>query len=127
MQHLRYTSGERCKMVSYPCEDCEVPDEICDPHEDCVADVWHSALEVNQRLNLGIYVVQATPDDEVKIGKGLKVKPIATLKNEYGDVSHIIKEDHCYVLINKICRGGPFKRSYYWFPEVVDALKHLNS
>ena len=52
------------------------------------------------------------------------VTPIATLADEHGGMSHIIEDDHCYVLIN----GGithNFKMTHHWYPEAVDALKTL--
>lgn len=110
------------------CADCEVPDEICDLYHDCVADVWHASAEIycsKRIVGCGIYSLQGTPDVEALLENGSKVIPLATLKSEYGGVSHIIKDDHCYVLINRIGLEGPFRMSYHWFNEAVDALKHL--
>ena len=36
-------------MRDYNCDSCGVSDEICDPHLDCVADVWHAALKSVER------------------------------------------------------------------------------
>jgi hypothetical protein len=32
-------------VSEYNCGECGVPDEICDPHNECVADVWSAALK----------------------------------------------------------------------------------
>ena len=48
------------------------------------------------------------------------VTPIYSLEDEYGGVSHIIEDDHCYVLINKVDKH--YRMSYYWYPEAAEAL-----
>jgi hypothetical protein len=53
-----------------------------------------------------MYSVQASPNFQVVMDNGVTIKPVATLKNDAGGVSHIIVDDHCYVLINEIRRGG---------------------
>lgn len=45
--------------------------------------------------------------------------PVATLKDEYGGVSHIIIDDHCYVLVNGT------KTVKHWYKEAVAALQTL--
>lgn len=79
-----------------------------------------------------MYQVQPKPDREAMLYNGSKVKPIVTLKNEYGGVSHIIEDDHCYVLLNRMSKGyenSPeiFNMVYHWYTEAVDALKGLPS
>lgn len=59
---------------------------------------------------------------------GSRVTPLVTLCDDYG-ISHIIKDDGCYVLINSVSQLlGPhapvshYKKSTHWFPEAVKAL-----
>ncbi|CAH0998026.1 hypothetical protein EMA8858_04161 [Emticicia aquatica] len=52
------------------------------------------------------------------------VSPIATLKDEYGGICQIIKDDHCYV----ICLKGEnnyYSPTSYIFKEVFEVLKYL--
>ena len=69
--------------------------------------------------------LQDQPDENVEYGSNASsvVHPVATLKDEFGGVSHIIVDDHCYVLLNKI--DGEFKMAYHWYEEAVEALKGL--
>ncbi len=79
-----------------------------------------------------MYKVQKTPDKSATLLNGSKITPIVTLKDEYGGVSHIIEDDHCYVLINKMHKGyenSPeiFNMVHHWYTEAVDAVKNLPS
>ncbi len=71
-----------------------------------------------------MYILQETPDGKVELESGSIATPVATLKDEYGGVSHIIEDDHCYVLVN-----GSYDRGFgtvkHWYPEAVDALRTL--
>jgi len=80
-----------------------------------------------------MYILQENPDDVWTKGGS---KPIATLKDEYGGIFHIIEDDHCYVLFRqeiweqvtdllgkRIVIEG--KYSSHLFPEAVEALKSL--
>lgn len=72
-----------------------------------------------------MYKLQETPDYEVTLKRsGSTATPVATLKNEYGGVSHIIIDDHCYVLVNGSYTRG-FDTVKHWYPEAVDAMKTL--
>ncbi len=71
-----------------------------------------------------MYVLQDKPDHEVLLLTGLKHRPVATLKDESGGVSHIIVDDGCYVLVNG---NGDFGTVEHWYPEAVEALKGLPS
>lgn len=63
-----------------------------------------------------------------------RVVPLVTLQNTYSDaVSHIIKDDGCFVLINSYVTWLPlafgpsirtlrFRKASHWFPEAVKAL-----
>jgi hypothetical protein len=42
-------------MKDYECGSCGVPDNICDPHQDCVADVWHAAIKY-PKIKLGYQI-----------------------------------------------------------------------
>lgn len=71
-----------------------------------------------------MYQLQDKPDSNVTLGRGSEVTPVATLKDEHGGISHIIKDDNCYVLVNGSADGG-FKMVKHWYPEAVEALKTL--
>jgi hypothetical protein len=69
-----------------------------------------------------MYRLQLKPDAVVLLdGSGLsrQATPIATLKDEYGGVSNIIVDDHCYVLVN----GSNTVK--HWYHEAVEVLKTL--
>ena len=70
------------------------------------------------------YKLQELPDESAFLKSGSRINPVATLKDEYGGVSHIIMDDGCYVLVNG-SRGGEFAKVYHWYPEAVDAMKSL--
>lgn len=70
------------------------------------------------------YEIQENPDEIAYIVHGTRITPLATLKDEYGGVSHIINDDNCYVLVNG-SRGENFSMVYHWYPEAVDAMKSL--
>jgi len=71
-----------------------------------------------------MYSLQKNPDFQAVMENGTTIKPIATLKNEFGGISHIIMDDHCYVLLNG-SESGLFKKTYHWYAEAVEALKQL--
>lgn len=71
-----------------------------------------------------MYVLQEKPDGTVTLEGGSVCTPLATLKDEYGGVSHIIEDDHCYILVNG-GGGHAFNMVCHWYPEAVDALKTL--
>lgn len=73
-----------------------------------------------------MYVLQEKPDGEIILRGGSICTPIATLKDEYGGISHIIEDDHCYVLVNGSKDRG-FATVEHWYPEAVDALKTLST
>lgn len=60
---------------------------------------------------------------ELAIGSA-KIDPLVTLVDEYGGVSHIAIDDHCYVLYNGSV-DGPFRMTAHWYPEAVAALQGL--
>jgi len=71
-----------------------------------------------------MYKLQDVPDSNVTLKNGSIATPVATLKDEYGGVSHIIEDDHCYVLVN-----GSYDRGFgtvkHWYTEAVNAIKTL--
>lgn len=71
-----------------------------------------------------MYILQTTPDRKAVTNSGAEVTPLATLKDEYGGISHIIEDDHCFVLLNG-SEDRPFQKTYHWYPEAVEALKTL--
>jgi len=66
-----------------------------------------------------MYKVQIQPDETVTLANGSIKYPLVTLKDEYGGVSHIIKDDGCYVLMNDN------KFTHHWYLEAAHALKNL--
>ena len=71
-----------------------------------------------------MYKIQKTPDKEVTLRSGSIVTPVATLKDEHGGISHIIEDDHCYVLVNGSTDRG-FATVKHWYTEAVEAIKTL--
>lgn len=71
-----------------------------------------------------MYQLQKNPDKEAITNNGSKISPIATLKDEYGGISHIATDDHCYVLFNGSA-DRPFASVKHWYREAVEALKDL--
>jgi hypothetical protein len=72
-----------------------------------------------------VYKLQDSPDNEARLENGAIATPIATLKDEHGGVSHIIEDDHCYVLINNCGDEGSFRMSKHWYADAIDAVKQL--
>lgn len=72
-----------------------------------------------------MYKIQPIPDPTATLTNGSKVKPLATVKDEHGGVSHIIMDDNCIVLINKNPDDGLFNMVSHWYPEAVAALLTL--
>jgi len=71
-----------------------------------------------------MYKLQDRPDDGVVLTNGSIYTPIATLKDEYGGISHIIVDDYCYVLVNGSGKKG-FTAVTHWYKETVEALVKL--
>ena len=71
-----------------------------------------------------MYKIQENADEKAVLSNDSVVIPLMTLKDEYGGISHIINDDHCYVLINK-SGDGRFSMSRHWYREAVRALKRL--
>lgn len=71
-----------------------------------------------------MYVLQEKPDDVAILQNGGIIKPVATLKDESGGVSHIAIDDHCYILLNG-SKDRPFRISSWWYKEAVKALRKL--
>ena len=71
-----------------------------------------------------MYKIQETPDERVTLRNGSIATPIATLKDEYGGISHIIEDDHCYVLVNG-STDREFATVKHWYAEAVEAIKTL--
>lgn len=72
-----------------------------------------------------MYKLQPTPDEEAVLPNGVMIYPVATLKDEYGGISHIAVDDHCYVLYNGSVKGGAFAAVQHWYAEAVEAIKTL--
>ena len=72
-----------------------------------------------------MYILQDKPDQFATLREtGGYVMPLVTLKDEHGGVSHIIEDDHCYVLLNG-SYDRDFAMVYHWYPEAVEAMKTL--
>ena len=67
-----------------------------------------------------MYKVQPIPDSTAILNNNATVTPLVTLKDEYGGISHIINDDHCFVLINKV--DIYYEPTTHWYQEAVDAL-----
>lgn len=71
-----------------------------------------------------LYEVQEIPDESVTLDSGSIKNPLVTLKNGCGGISHIIMDDHCYVLVNG-SDNRPCRMACYWYPEAAKALAKL--
>ena len=71
-----------------------------------------------------MYKLQEKPDETARMDGGDFVTPMATLKDESGGISHIIVDDHCYVLINGSATRS-FRSTKHWYSEAVEALRTL--
>lgn len=73
-----------------------------------------------------MYVLQDNPESVIRLEHGSWVTPVATLKDEHGGVSHIIIDDHCYVLVQGLGKSEGhvevFRMVKHWYQEAVDAL-----
>lgn len=56
---------------------------------------------------------------------GINWKSIVSLKDDAGGITHIVKDDGCYLLYHGSERRGNYHRSSYIFPEAHAALKEL--
>jgi hypothetical protein len=72
-----------------------------------------------------MYKLQEQPDKKAVTKSGTTIKPVATLKDEHGGISHIAFDDGCYVLYNG-SEGRPFGISSHWYKEAVEALQTLS-
>lgn len=74
-----------------------------------------------------MYQLQAIPDKEAFLKSGVPVTPVSTLRDEYGGVTHIVVDDHCYVLLqgsdNEPLAG--LVPVSHWYPEAVEAMRAL--
>ncbi len=70
-----------------------------------------------------MYKLQEKPDKEFETKAGIG-HPVVTLKDEYGGISHIAIDDHCYVLYNG-SKDKIFKAVRHWYEEAVRVLKDL--
>lgn len=71
-----------------------------------------------------MYALQLVPDEKVTLRNGSICTPVVTLKDEYGGVSHIIIDDHCYVLVNGSHERG-FATVKHWYREAAEAMQGL--
>ena len=56
---------------------------------------------------------------------GINWKSVVSLKDDAGGITHIVKDDGCYLLYHGSERRGNYHRSSYIFPEAHAALKEL--
>ena len=71
-----------------------------------------------------MYKLQGLPDHKVVLRNGSEMHPVATLKDEYGGMSHIVEDDHCYVLVNGSEERG-FDTVKHWYREAIAAVKDV--
>lgn len=69
----------------------------------------------------GLYVIQNPPAETAMLENGSEVTPLVTLKNGQGGVSHIIMDDHCFVLAGG-SEGGRIRMVSHWYREAAWAL-----
>ncbi len=74
-----------------------------------------------------MYKLQESPRLSAKLKNGTIVTPIATLRDEYGGISHIIKDDGCYVLLNGSDKSDFYSMVVHWYPEAVEALVEITN
>ncbi len=70
-----------------------------------------------------MYKLQNNPAEKAVLRGGGELTPLATLRDEHGGVFHIIKDDHCLVLVKENPEGCIMAK--HWFPEAVKAMKSL--
>lgn len=70
-----------------------------------------------------MYTLQEKPDDTATLENGEDFTPIATLKDAYGGVLHVMNDDHCYVLAVKREKG--FRMTAWWNAEAVKTMQTL--
>lgn len=70
-----------------------------------------------------MYKVMDKPDKTALLTNGVEVEALVTLKDEYGGISHIMVDDHCFVLVNG-STDRPFSMVKHWYKEAVIALVH---
>ena len=58
-------------------------------------------------------------------GSERKILSIMTLRNSYGQMCHIVEDDHCYVLYNQFPENDYATKTFFIFPEAFEALKKL--
>lgn len=70
--------------------------------------------------NVNFYIIGNNSDSKNK------VTPLVYLEDEYGGMSIIYDDDHCFVLANLHSEFGTyayFKNVYHWYSEAVMALQ----
>ena len=66
--------------------------------------------------------IETTP--VITLPNGAQSKPVATLADEFGGVSQIVRDDHCYTVKLKN-RNGQYENTTHFFPEAFEVLKTL--
>lgn len=92
-----------------------------------VRDLPSQPSSFKKERKIKMYKVQDIPDQPFLVVDGgyiNSLKPLITLKNEHGGLSHIVKDDNHYVLYNY--GGGSFNKTYYWYPEAIVAVRQLS-
>ena len=76
---------------------------------------------------VSMYHVQPQPDPTAILDNGSELTPLITLKSDAGSVAHIIKDDHCYVLVldNGRHKDGRVFATPWWFVEAFEASRGL--
>lgn len=69
------------------------------------------------------YEITAEPPHEITGDNGSTNLARLTLEDGYGGRFHIVVDDHCYVLMCE--RDGKCTQVTHWFPEAVEAMRHL--
>lgn len=59
--------------------------------------------------------------ESATLNNGDKVRPLVSLEDEHGGVSHIIEDDHCFVLVNG-SKDRKYQMVYYWYDAAALAL-----
>jgi len=76
-------------------------------------------------MDMDRYILQGYTDKKAYDIDGKEIFPVATLRNKYGMVLHIIVDNHCFVLMSGSEYVG-FEPVNYWNIEAKEVMKNLS-
>jgi hypothetical protein len=68
---------------------------------------------------------KVTTQRTARLENGENIKPVATMKNEYGGVAHVWIDDGCYVLGLESPTTKAVLPTHYIFPEALALMQTL--